>query len=366
MKIGSLSFEESVQGYILRDETVFKGENYKNGMYQIKTEGEKVCRGESLFRYYSSGEEELNKQIADLDEKINIALEESGTSLSNADVLNLEKQIENVLNELAGVNDLEKQSELLKKIDAYITKKANIAGELSPAGSYVKELINQRKELKEKLNDNSEIITTDKSGVISYRVDGCEDILGVSDFSYLSTELLNNLNLNLGTVIPQNSECGKVLNNFMCYIACPVSSEKAMEAKVGDKVVLKLSNSTEINATIDYIVEETNSRVIVFKIKDNVEDLIEFRKISFDIVWWNYTGWKVSNKAIFEENDLSYVNKNKTGYTEKVLIKILRQNDTYSIVTNYEKEELEKMGFSDEEISNMPDIKVYDEVIISK
>ncbi len=363
---GSLSYEESVQGYIVRDEVVLKGQNYKNGMVQIKTEGEKVSSGEAVFRYYSSGEDELNKQIEELDIKINEALEKSGTSFLDSDVISLEQKIQDVLNDMTDINDLEKQEEYLKKIDSYITKKANIAGELSPAGSYVKDLINQRNELKNKLNENSEIIKTDKAGVISYRVDGCEEILGTNDFSYLNNELLNNLKLEVGTTIPQNSEVGKVINNFSCYIVCPISTEKAMEAKVGDVVTLRLYNSTEVLATIEYIVEEDNSRIIVFKIKKNVEDLIEYRKISFEIIWWDFSGWKISNSAIKEENELSYVYRNKAGYTEKILVKVLRQNETFSIVENYTNEELENLGFSAEEIEKMQKIKVYDEILLSK
>lgn len=363
---GSLSYEESVQGYIIRDEVVLKGENYKNGMVQIKTEGEKVSNGESVFRYYSSGEDEINKQIEELDLKINEALEKSGTSFLDADVISLEQQIQTVLNQMTDVNDLEKQDEYLKKIESYITKKANIAGELSPAGSYVKQLIDQRNTLKNQLNQNSEIVKTNKAGVISYRVDGCEEILGTSDFSYLNSELLNKLNLEVGTTIPQNLESGKVINNFSCYIACPISSEMAMEAKVGDEVTLRLSNFAEVSSTIEYIVEEENSRIIVFKIKKNIEELIEYRKISFEIIWWDFSGWKISNSAIKEENDLSYVYRNKAGYTEKILVKVLRQNETFSIVTNYTKEELTELGFTSEEIENMQNIKIYDEILLSK
>ncbi len=361
-----MSFEEFAEGYIIRDETVLKGDNYKNGMVQIKPEGERVCKGEAVFRYYSNGEEELNKQISELDIKINKALEESGTSLLNPDVLNLEKQIQNVLDEMYGVNDLEKQTEYLKKIDSYVTKKATIAGELSPAGSFVRDLINQREELKEQLNQNSEIITTDNAGIVSYRVDGCEEILGINDFSYLNKALLDSLDIDVGSTIAQSTECGKIYNNFMCYIACPLSSEKSMEAKVGDNVTLKFSNSTQVPAEIVYIENEGDSRIIVFKIKKDVDKLSEYRKLSLEIVWWNYSGWKISNKAIKEENDLSYVYRNKAGYTEKVLVKVLRQNDTYSIVTNYTKEELAELGFSNEEIENMPEIKIYDEIQISK
>ena len=56
---GKISSEETVQGYIIRDETVLKGENYKNGLVQIKAEGEKVAKGEAVFRYSTAGEEKL-------------------------------------------------------------------------------------------------------------------------------------------------------------------------------------------------------------------------------------------------------------------------------------------------------------------
>ena len=60
---GELSSEETFQGYIIRDESVLKGENYKNGLIQIKAEGEKVAKGEAIFRYYAKGESELIKKI---------------------------------------------------------------------------------------------------------------------------------------------------------------------------------------------------------------------------------------------------------------------------------------------------------------
>ena len=264
---GSLSYEESVQGFIIRDEVVFKGDNYKNGMVQIKSEGEKVSSGDSVFRYYSTGEDELNKQITELDIKINEALEKNGTSFLDSDVINLEKKIQVLLDEMNGINDLEKQEEYLKEINNYIIKKANIAGELSPAGSYVKDLINQRNELENKLNQNSEIIKTNKAGVMSYRVDGCEEILGTDDFSYLNSEFLNNLELKVGTAIPQNGEAGKVINNFSCYIACPIKSEKAIEFLEIEDEKQKISFE-DGNDKLDKNQEEVDSLIIKKKIND--------------------------------------------------------------------------------------------------
>ena len=59
---GKLYLEETNVGYLIRDEQVIQGENYKNGMEQIKTEGEKVAKDEAVFRYYSRNEESLKEK----------------------------------------------------------------------------------------------------------------------------------------------------------------------------------------------------------------------------------------------------------------------------------------------------------------
>ena len=168
-----------------------------------------------------------------------------------------------------------------------------------------------------------------------------------------------------GSVIPQSVEKGKVVNNFVCYIATPINTEKADSSKVGDKVTLRLANSKEVEAEISNIINDSNCKILVFKIKDKIEELIEFRKISFDIIWWKYSGYKISNSAILSnEDDINYIERSKAGYSEKIFIKILRQNDTYSIVQNYTDEELEELGFSPEEISERSKLKLHDEIIL--
>ena len=189
-------------------------------------------------------------------------------------------------------------------------------------------------------------------------------MLKIEDFSYLTTELLTGFELKVGAVVPLSIEKGKIVDNFKCYIATIVESENAMAAKVGDDLTLRLSSTDEIKATIVHIVEEDGKRIIVFEIDEKVAELIEYRKISLDIIWWKYTGLKVSNQALIEENDRIYVEKNRAGYTEKILVKVLRQNDTYSIVENYDEEELKVLGYSVEEIEDMNVIKLYDEILL--
>lgn len=358
-------------GYIIRDETVLQGTNYKNGMVQIISENERVAKGENVFRYYSDGEEDLVNQISDLDTQINEAIANSGLKiLSNgsSDIVNLEGQIEVNIEDMYNLNEIQKIQEYKKKIENFISKKAQLTGEASPAGSQVKALIEQRAVLEQQLNSSSEIVKSNISGLVSYRVDGLEDVLKVEDFSYLNKELLDSFDLKVGAVIPQSNEKGKVIDNYVCYIAVCLNTERALNAKVGERTNLRLSNSDEIEANIVYTSEANEGgKIIVFEIKEDVEKLIEYRKISLDIIWWNYTGFKVSNDAIITEGDKNYIERNKAGFTEKILVKVERQNETYSIIRNYKEDELVDLGYTEEEIDKLNDLnlKLYDEIVLN-
>ena len=359
---GTLSSEENAVGYVLRDETVVQGQNYKNGMEKLKTEGEKVAKGEPIFRYYTSGEEELKKKIAELDSKLQEALSNQKDLLPN-DTKSLEREIDAKLDELYQVNDIQKIREYKKDINSYITKRAKMVGELSPSGSYIRSLIDKRNEYATELNSGSEYISAPQSGIVSYRIDGLEEVLSakMQDFSYLSIETLENLNLKTGQIIATSEEAGKIINNFKCYIAIPLSSENAKEATVGDNVMLRLASSKEVEATIEYIAKEGESQLIVFSVEEQVEELINYRKISVDVVWWSYSGLKIPNSAIVYENDLAYVVRNRLGYLDKLLVKIKKQNEKYALVTSYEPQELKELGIS---YSSTKKISLYDEILI--
>lgn len=366
---GTLSYEESAEGYIIRDEKVLKGNNYSNGISQIVTDNSRVATGKAVFRYYSNNEENLNKQIADLDKQIDEALQNSKEKVfTNMDMDNLETEIKQILEEMYAENNIQTIKEYKKRLNAYVVKKAEIAGENSPAGSYIKNLVEQRANLTNQLANDSEIITAPNPGLISYRVDGLEEVLNCNneDFSYLTTELLNSFNLEVGTSIPESNEAGKLVNNYVCYIACPINTENSEVAEVGEKLILRFADMKEVSAEIVKINEEENKRVIIFKITENIEDLLEYRKVSLEIVWWKYSGWKISNSALIEKDDATYIKRTKAGVEEEILVKVLRQNDTYSIVENYKDEELNEMGYTLEEIQEFPKIKLYDEIKIQK
>ena len=363
---GKLYKEETDIGYVIRNEKVVRGENYKNGMEQIIAEGEKAAANENIFRYYSTNEENLKNKIAELDGKIQEAMAKEDTNIPTSDVKTLENQIDQKIENINKITNMSQLEEEKKQIDELVSKKAKIAGETSPQGSYLRSLIDERKGYESELNSGAEYVKAPISGIVSYRVDGLEETLTPDNFSNLSKEYLEGLNLSTGKIVATSNEAGKVIDNFYCYIATITSSEEAKQAKVGDKVKVRLSNNIETDAEITNIIKEDDGDIIlILRLTEQIKELINYRKITFDLIWWNASGLKVPNQAIVSENELNYVVRSRAGYLSKILVKIKKQGDKYSIIESYDTEELKELGFSDTEIANYKKISIYDEILIN-
>ena len=358
---GTVYQEEVDIGYIIRDEQVVKGENYKNGMEQIIPEGKKAAKNEDIFRYYSKNETELKQQIADLDSKIQEASKSEKNNIPLAEAKQLENQLDEKIKELSKITDMTKIAEYKKQIDSIISKKSKLVGETSETGSYLKQLYNQRAELEKKLNSGAEYVKAPKSGIVSYKVDGLEETLTPSNFSTLSKDFLNKLNLKTGQIVATSDECGKIIDNSYCYIATISNTEEGRNAKVDDTVRVRFSDNKTIKAKIVYVSKENdNENLIILSLDREIEKLANYRKISFDLIWWSNTGFKIPNSAIVEKDGINYVVRNRAGYYDKIAIKVEKKNDKYSIVSNYNLQELNDLN-----IKQTATIAIYDELILN-
>ena len=332
-------------GIIIREEIVIKGENHKNGITPIVSEKERVSKKQSVFRYMADDEENLKKKMEEIDLKIQDALSKQ-EGFFPADIKNLEKQIDDKVKLINTLTDLQKIAEYKKDISNIVTKKAKIIGELSTSGSYIKELTEEREKYESELTEGSEYVTAPVAGLVSYRVDGLENTLSPNNFEELTEQKLEGLGLKTGKIVPISNEEAKIMNNFNARIATVLNSESAKNSKVGDSVTITLSSGEEMNAKIEYAaLQESGKVLIVFKFDRLNDELIDHRKISFNITWWSKSGLKIPNDAIVENEDgNSCVVKEKAGTYSKVLVNVLKKNDKYSIVENYKAEDFETLG----------------------
>ncbi len=361
---GSIEKIDTVPAFVIRDEKVIKGDNYKNGIVQIKSEGERIAKGDQVFRYYTNNEEEILKKIEELDMQYQKALD-GQSNIFSSDIKILDKQINSLIEQISNTNNLNEIAEYKKQLNSTINKKAKIIGEQSPAGSHIKELLDEKEEYEEQLSSESEYVKSDYSGIVSYKIDGYEDLFDIDKLSEINEDKLNKIEMKTGQLVGTSQECGKIINNFSCYIAAVIDSDEARNAKVGDKVKIRLANTQEAKAEIKAINNaKDDSKLIVFEIKNGVEYLVNYRRISIDVIWWSASGLKVPQNSIIKAEDRSYVVRNRAGYTDKIPVKILKENGKFSLVDNYTTEELKELGYTNDEIKAMPSINLYDEILL--
>ena len=365
VKEGTISEEDEEIGYIIRDEQVVKGENYSNGIYAIALEGQRVAKGESIFRYYSDGEKEIKTKISGLNYDIQGLLEQDKSLPPSADIKSIEKQIEEKIQNINTLTNFQEITENKKSIDSLISKKINFIGELTE-NQEIKAKIKEKNTYEDQLKNGSEYQKADIAGIVSYRVDGLEGKLTPQNFGEITEKYLNDLDLQTGKIISASNECGKVIDNFKCYMAVTMNSKNAMKTEVGKTVTLRISDNEECKAEIVQINEESGKRTIIFKMNKMPENLINHRKIAVDVIWWDESGLKVPKQALTQENGLYYVTRNKVGIETKLLVKVEMQNDKFAIITPYKTDELKEMGWTSDQIKKYKKISNYDEIIIQQ
>ena len=191
------------------------------------------------------------------------------------------------------LNNYQEISEYKKNIDTLISKKINFIGDVTE-NKEIKNLIKERKVLENQFKNGTEYQRAPKSGIVSYRVDGFEDKLSPANLNSINEQYLNSLDLKTGQIISASNDCGKVIDNFKCYIAITMNSKEAKEAKVNDKIQIRISNDDEEDAKIVQINEESGKRTIIFQIDNMSEDLINHRKIAVEVIWWDVKSFKSS------------------------------------------------------------------------
>jgi len=259
-----------------------------------------------------------------------------------------------------------------------LEKKAGIVGELSPTGSKLNTLIEERMKYENKLNDSKKDLKSQKAGLISYRIDGYENVLTANSFSKLTISELEKIKYNVNQVIPIDDTEIKMVDNFYTYLAIPMKSEESKNLKLNDTVKISFNGDLRNydKATVEYISDEGDERLIILKTTSNTEMLTQYRKMSFDIIWWNYEGLKVPNDAIYDKQivneltgeiyaNLKAVKLKDAGYTKEVWVKVEKSVEDFSIIENYEDEELISLGIPEEIVDKRYEISMYDEVILN-
>lgn len=360
---GKLSDEEQVDGIIIRSEEVLNVEKGQK-IQKIKENNEKVSKNEIVAKVSIQNEQDIMKRIEEVNKKIEQALSENQINVNSAQNITINEKIERVLAHVSDTNFQSKIEEYDKEIKNSLYEKAKISGELTKEGSKLKNLIKEKENLEATLNSNTKNVISTSAGNISYIVDGYEQKLKVDNFEYLTEDILKSVDIKRGTVLSVSDNKAKIIKDFNTYIACIVKKDRLKDVKRGKTLELNINNEYEALSMVEYIKDIDNSKsIVVFSTNKLSTELSKYRKISLGIIWWSEVGLKVSNKAIKKIEKQHFVVKNKSGFTELIPVKLIKETEEYSLVSGYASKLRSKQN--SKELIDIPILQEFDEVILN-
>ena len=360
---GKLSDEEQVDGIIIRSEEVLNVEKGQK-IQKIKENNEKVSKNEIVAKVSTQNEQDIMKRIEEVNKKIEEALSENQINVNSAQNITINEKIERVLAHVSDTNFQSKIEEYDKEIKNSLYEKAKISGELTKEGSKLKNLIKEKENLEATLNSNTKNVISTSAGNISYIVDGYEQKFKADNFDYLTEDILKSVDIKRGAVLSVSDNKAKIIKDFNTYIACIVKKDRLKDVKRGKTLELNINNEHEALSMVEYIKDIDNSKsIVVFSTNKLSTELSKYRKISVGIIWWSEVGLKVSNKAIKRIEKQHFVVKNKSGFTELIPVKLIKETEEYSLVSGYSSKLRSKQN--SKELIDIPILQEFDEVILN-
>ena len=360
---GKLSDEEQVDGIIIRSEEVLNIEKGQK-IQKIKENNEKVSKNEIVAKVSTQNEQDIMKKIEEVNKKIEQALSENQINVNSAQNITINEKIERVLAHVSDTNFQSKIEEYDKEIKNSLYEKAKISGELTKEGSKLKNLIKEKENLEATLNSNTKNVISTSAGNISYIVDGYEQKFKADNFDYLTEDILKSVDIKRGAVLSVSDNKAKIIKDFNTYIACIVKKDRLKDVKRGKTLELNINNEHEALSMVEYIKDIDNSKsIVVFSTNKLSTELSKYRKISLGIIWWSEVGLKVSNKAIKRIEKQHFVVKNKSGFTELIPVKLIKETEEYSLVSGYSSKLRSKQN--SKELIDIPILQEFDEVILN-
>lgn len=342
-----------VTGFVVRNETVV--EDNVNGVlsYEISNGG-RVSKEGTIASVYSNSldadnrirAEELDRRIATL-QKI-----QTYNDLNAADITSINRNIHDALTEVirSTQNGKVQSTEYYDVLLENMARRQIITGQASDFNALLASLKAERESLVSSSGQVGGRIVSPMSGYVIYSIDGYENSLTVDGLKTLTADSLKNVTK--GQV--SSSAVCKIVSDYEWYIAANIPFSESLNLKEGGKVTLRtaLQSVPELTATVKYINKQSvgDEAVVVFACDTMNNELAQIRNIDITIVYNEYEGFKVDNRAIRVVDGQKGVYVHLASQVKFVPVEVLWSGSNYSIVKR--------------EASNNKVLRIYDEIIV--
>lgn len=294
-------------GYIVRNEEYIF--NNANGCIAYELDdGDEVEAGGVVANIYASESDAVARhQIEIIDEEIKEL--EALTQVFFSDNVNLDvidnELDNNILDYLNNINKSNYTSadDNLHDILSSINKRQLITGKVTDFSGKISQLQTEKQQYESTSGKSIGAITSDKAGYFVSYLDGYETSFNYSNIKNVTVDDYDNIQQ--GSV--PESAIGKIVSDLNWYVICKVSSNDALSLSffenAGVSIEMPFSSTEKIPATIVSVnqVDKESNAVVVLKCNYMNEELADSRIESVEIGLEDFTGLRVSKKALHDD-----------------------------------------------------------------
>lgn len=359
---GSVEKVSDTYLYVLKEETVIDIDDNIVAVPVIEQD-KRASKDEIVAIYKNDNYEKYQLEIASLDKEIQTLVNDL-PAIYSSDISTIDSQISILIKEAQEETSYVKMQEYKNNVNDLLYKKINILGELSPAGSKIRELIDQRAKLDQDSKNSSNNIKAPVSGLVTYKIDGLENYIDFNNILNYDVSKFDDI-INKYKANSTNNFGIKIVNNYKCYyLTKEAQNENNQYIKEGRNYQIKLmdkSSNDSNNAVLEKSITSNGYTYNIFSIENSISDVLDAREIGAEIIWTKKEGLVVPLEAIENKNNINYVTLVTGGEYVEVPIKIAISNETICIAENYTDDEKQQLGISCEYI-----LERYDQLVIEE
>lgn len=347
--------------YLVKKETIMDM-NKSDTTVPIVEQYKRVAKNQVIATYKNSKYEEYLKQIDAMDKEIQTIVKDLPTTYSN-DVSDIDNEITKVTEEAKKATSYVKMQEYKSKLDELSNKKVTMLSELSPKGSKIRELIDNRKKLEEQSASSSDNIRSTASGIMTYKIDELENVINIDNLLTSTPEQLDAM-MEKYKNNTKNIYGMKIVDNFKAYLVVKEPlGENDTYIKEGRVYNIRVTDKDNLSLTATLIKDTKTAEFhyAIFEIDNDMESLVDARAMNVEVIWTKVTGMTVPNTALKKDENTTYdyITVIKGGDYVDVPVSVKIASDSICVIENLTEAKRKELN-----IANTNTFSLYDQVLI--
>lgn len=330
---GNLQKSFTSNAVIIRQEKLIKAP--VEGKLEILVDhGNRVRVGEPLFRVICDMKKykEYKNQIVEVEDKIKVVkAEQKQQKMPSV----LDKSIEDTTRNL---QDAISKGEF-KKVDNLKSELIRLKKERNKKNKIreknIKTMQESLQDLKVDLQNTEHTVYAPISGIISYNIDGMEELLSPSNIQNITYDKIKDINIKKPktkrekrSFVDSNQPVLKIIDNFSYYMAVPMKNK----LQEGKNYVVKFTSFNK--ATKGKLIQTANKPEFlgIFRLNSDIKELLNERKVEVEVLVDSFYGKIVPTDSLItlEGKEGVYLIKRSKRFFKPV--KVIAKNDKYAII----------------------------------